>query len=84
VVNIEGLEALKIISQKNFKERKIILKSPIELGNCKSISLPPLSGQMTDLNIWSRPLIEDEVKEFMEFCNSEVVLHYPLYVLNYN
>lgn len=72
-VNIDGLEALQIKNENNFKDKIVNLKSPLELGNCKSVGMPPLTGQLSDLNIWSRPLNEDEVKEFMELCNSEVV-----------
>ncbi len=72
-INVDGLEALKIKSEKTFKDKVVNLKSPIEVGNCRYLFLPPFSGQMADLNVWSRPLNKDEVKQFTEFCNSDVV-----------
>jgi hypothetical protein len=72
-ITINSFEALKIQSGKNFKDKIIKLKPPLELGSCKNMTLPPLSGQLTDLNIWSRPLNDDEIHQITANCNSEVV-----------
>jgi hypothetical protein len=57
-----------------FKNKKIELKSPLELGNRrKVVFLKPFSGQLTDLNIWARPLTIEEMTLFSNDCYSESV-----------